>query len=104
MPAFVGDQVMIALASDTQSMLERLLKLPTDQRVAVAMALWGSVADVDKPIRPDVEDEDAFYEELMRRDAEMEAGINVMTEEEFMAAIRKDLSCEPASMPEQDAK
>ena len=95
---------MIALTNDAQTMLNRLLQLPTDQRIAVAMALWESIEQADKPTRPDVEDEDAFFEELMRRDAEMEAGINVMTEAEFMAAVRKDLACERGSTPEQEEK
>lgn len=95
---------MIAIADDTQLLLDRLLQLPAEQRVAVAMALWESIEDAEKPIWPDVENKDAFYEELMRRDAEMEAGINVMTEEEFMAAIRKDLACERASTPDQEEK
>lgn len=95
---------MIAIAEDTKSMLDRLLQLPAEQRVAVAMALWNSIEDAEKPIRPDVENETEFYEELMRRDAEMEAGINVMTEEEFMAAVRKDLACARASTPDREQK
>lgn len=95
---------MIALTNDAQTMLNRLLQLPTDQRIAVAIALRESVEQADKPIRPDVEDEDAFFEDLMRRDAEMEAGINVMTEAEFMAAVRNDLACERASTSEQEEK
>jgi putative addiction module component (TIGR02574 family) len=97
-----GEQAMIALESDTQTMLDRLLQLPTPQRIAVAMALWDSIADADKPIRPDVEDEDAFYEELMRRDAEMEAGeVIELTHEEVMAELRKDLECDSVITPEQ---
>jgi putative addiction module component (TIGR02574 family) len=88
---------MIALENDTQTMLDRLLQLPTPQRIAVAMALWDSVADADKPLRPDVDDEEAFFEELMRRDAEMEAGINVMTREEFMRAIQEERACKSSS-------
>lgn len=80
---------MLALESDTQSMLDRTLQLPTARRIAVAMALWDSIAESDKPIRPDVEDEEAFFEELMRRDAEMEAGINVVSHEELMEELRQ---------------
>jgi hypothetical protein len=36
-------------------------------------------------------DDDAFLDELMRRDAEMDTGVNVMTcREEFMAAVRRE--------------
>jgi putative addiction module component (TIGR02574 family) len=94
---------MIALENETQTMLDRLLQLPTPQRIAVAMALWESIAEADKPIRPDVEDEGAFYEELMRRDAEMEAGEVVeLTHDEVMADLRKELECDSVITPARD--
>ncbi len=43
-------------------------------------------------------DDDSIMDELMRRDAEMDAGINVMTREEFMAAVRKDLAGESSEV------
>lgn len=94
---------MIALENDTQTMLDRLLQLPTPQRIAVAMALWDSIVEADKPIRPDVEDEEAFFEELMRRDAEMEAGEVVeLSHEEVMADLRKELECDSVTTPVRD--
>ena len=81
---------MISIAPETQSVLDELLKLPQDQRLAVAQALWESLDESAK--QPHVDDEEAFLDELMRRDAEMEAGTNVMTREECMAAVRKDLA------------
>jgi len=42
------------------------------------------------------EDDDAFLEALMRRDAEMEAGINVMNHEEFMTGVRRNLQIQRA--------
>lgn len=86
---------MNSLAPETQSVLEELLKLPVDQRVAVAQALWESIDDSAK--EPQIDDEEAFLEELMRRDAEMEAGIDVMTREEFMAAVHQERACRSAS-------
>jgi putative addiction module component (TIGR02574 family) len=84
---------MISMTPETQSVLDMLLKLPQDQRLAVAQALWESLDD--SAMQPDVEDEEAFLEELMRRDAEMEAGIvSPLTHEELMASVRRDLECD----------
>lgn len=93
---------MISIPPETQSVIDDALKLPLDQRVAVAQALWESIDDSAK--QPQIEDEDAFMEELMRRNAEMEAGVNVMTREEFMAAIRQERACPPASTPSPKEK
>lgn len=89
---------MINLTAETQSVLDELLKLPQDQRVAVAQALWESIDDSAK--EPRIEDEEEFMEELMRRDAEMESGEVVpMTHEELMTAVRKDLECNSPTTP-----
>lgn len=89
---------MISVTPETQSILDGLLKLPQDQRLAVAQALWESLDD--SAIQPDVEDEEAFLEELMRRDAEMEAGVvSPLTHEELMASVRRDLECDSATTP-----
>ncbi len=79
---------MISNSPETQSAIDELLKLPMDQRVAIAQSLWASIDEEAKV--PQIEDEEAFLAELMRRDAEMEAGVNVITHEEIMAAIRQD--------------
>ena len=88
---------MISMTPESQSILDDLLKLPLDQRVAVAQALWESIDDSAK--EPQIDEEEAFMQELMRRDAEMDAGINVMTREEFMAAVHQERACRSASTP-----
>lgn len=89
---------MISMTPETQSVLDELLKLPLDQRVAIAQALWESIDDSAK--EPQIDDEEAFMEELMRRDAEMESGeVMPMTHEELMAAVRKDLECDSPTTP-----
>jgi putative addiction module component (TIGR02574 family) len=93
---------MIAIAPETQSLLDRLLALPPKERIAVAQALWDSLEFNERYSGTD--DEKAFLEELMRRDAEMDAGINVMTREEFMAAVRHDRACRSTSTAKPEAK
>ena len=89
---------MISMTPEIQSVLDELLKLPLDQRVAIAQALWASIDDSAK--QPQIEDEEAFMEELMRRDAEMESGeVTPMTHEELMTAVRKDLECDSPTTP-----
>ena len=84
---------MISISPKSQSALDELLKLPLDQRVAVAQALWASIDAA--ALAPQIEDDDAFFAELMRRDAEMEAGdVTPMTHQEIMAAVRRDLECD----------
>jgi putative addiction module component (TIGR02574 family) len=85
---------MIAIAPETQSLLDRLLALPAKERIAIAQALWDSLEVSEQYIEADTDE--ALLEELMRRDAEMEAGINVMTREEFMTAVRRDLKMQLA--------
>lgn len=92
---------MIAIAPETQGLLDRLLALPPKERVAVAQALWDSL-EVNE--RYSGTDEEAFLKELMRRDAEMDAGINVMTREEFMAAVRQERACRSTSTAKPEAK
>lgn len=78
------------LSPVTTELLRRLMEQPPRERIAAANALWDSIKVYDRYCG--TPDEDAFYDELMRRDAEMEAGINVMTREEFMAEVRRDLA------------
>ena len=49
---------MISITPETRSVLDELLKLPQDQRLAVAQALWESLDDSAK--QPHVDDEEAF--------------------------------------------
>ena len=93
---------MIAIAPETQRLLDRLLALPAKERIAVAQALWDSVEASEQSTGSDIDV--AFLEELMRRDAEMDAGINVMTREEFMAAVRQERACRSASIAKPEAK
>lgn len=81
------------LTPETHDLLLQLLEKSPRERIAVANALWDSIK-VDDEYRGTA-DEDAFYEELMRRDAEMEAGEVVeVTHEEVMADLRKQLGYE----------
>lgn len=87
---------MIAIAPETQSLLDRLLALPANERIAVAQAVWDSLEVHERYCG--TEDEEAFIEELMRRDAELESGaVTPLTHEELMAAVRKDLECDSAT-------
>ena len=88
---------MISITPETRSVLDELLKLPQDQRLAVAQALWQSLDDSAK--EPHVDDEE-FWKELMRRDAEMESGaVSPLTHEELMAAVRRELECDSPTSP-----
>ncbi len=88
---------MIAIAPETQRLLDRLLALPAKERIAVAQALWDSLEVTER--YSGTEDDVAFLEELMRRDAEMESGaVTPLTHEELMAAVRKDLACDSATI------
>jgi putative addiction module component (TIGR02574 family) len=78
------------LTPETHDLLLQLLEKSPRERIAVANALWDSIK-VDDEYRG-TPDEDAFYEDLMRRDAEMEAGEVVeLTHEEVMADLRREL-------------
>ena len=78
------------LSPSTTELLRQLLEQPPRDRIAAANILWDSIKVYDRYYG--TPDEEAFFEELMRRDAEMEAGINVMTRDAFMAEVRRDLA------------
>ena len=88
---------MIAIAPETQRLLDRLLVLPANERIAVAQALWDSVEVTERSSASDTDE--AFLDELMHRDAELESGaVTPLTHEELMAAVRKDLACDSATI------
>lgn len=83
---------MTTISPETQAVLDELLKLPSEDRVFVAMTLLQSVDEIIG-----WEDDDAFFEELKRRDAEMDVEGNSLTREEFLAEVRRGLACRSAS-------
>jgi len=84
-----------------EDILKQALQLPPEDRLTVAQGLWNSV-DPETPSFLAIDD--ALMEEIQRRDAEMEAGINVMTREEFMRAIQEERACKSSSTPLRSAK
>jgi putative addiction module component (TIGR02574 family) len=70
---------------------ELALALPVEQRVDLAQLLWSSLDNHP----PDVSlDEEAFRQELQRRDDEMSSDPSAcLTHEEVMTEARRQLGC-----------
>jgi putative addiction module component (TIGR02574 family) len=76
-----------------EDILKQALQLPPEDRLTVAQGLWNSV-DPDPGMSVAIDD--VLMEEILRRDAEMDAGM-VHTREEMMAIVQEGRACNSRS-------